>query len=70
MPIGVVKWFDSKKGFGFILDEQQQDIFVHYSVIEGEGFRRLFDGERVEFEATTGPKGLSAAWVKKFEENE
>ena len=51
MPTGEVKWFDNKKGFGFIVGEDQnQDVFVHYSAIEGEGFRSLKDGEKVEYE--------------------
>ena len=66
MPIGTVKWFDSKKGFGFILNDQGQDVFVHFSSIEGEGFRALKDGEKVEYEPVTGEKGLSAAGVKRI----
>jgi CspA family cold shock protein len=67
MPIGKVKWFDTKKGFGFILDEDGQDIFVHYTVIEGGGFRRLIDNEQVEYEVVRGPKGLLAARVRRME---
>jgi CspA family cold shock protein len=66
MATGNVKWFDSKKGFGFVLNEQGQDVFVHFSTIEGDGFRALKDGEKVEFEQVTGPKGLSAAHVKRL----
>jgi CspA family cold shock protein len=66
MPIGKVKWFDTKKGFGFILDADGQDVFVHYTVIEGEGFRRLLDDEEVEYEVATGPKGLMAARVRRL----
>jgi len=66
MPIGKVKWFDTKKGFGFIVDDEGQDIFVHYTVIEGEGFRRLLDEERVEYEVVRGPKGLLAARVRRL----
>jgi cold shock protein len=64
MAIGTVKWFDAKKGFGFILNDQGQDVFVHFSVIEVEGFRSLKDGEKVNYEQVTGPKGLSATGVK------
>jgi CspA family cold shock protein len=63
--VGVVKWFDCKKGFGFIQDEQGNDVFVHYTVIEGDGFRRLRDGEQVEYELEKGPKGLLASKVKR-----
>ena len=65
MPSGTVKWFDSKKGFGFIVNDQGQDVFVHFSSIEGEGFRSLKDGEIVEYEQVTGAKGLSAQKVKR-----
>lgn len=65
MPTGTVKWFDSKKGFGFILNEAGQDVFVHFSSIEGDGFRALKDGEKVDYEQVTGAKGLSAAHVKR-----
>jgi cold shock protein len=65
MPTGTVKWFDSKKGFGFVLNEAGKDVFVHFSSIEGEGFRALKDGEIVEYEEIGGPKGLSAAKVKR-----
>jgi cold shock CspA family protein len=64
---GVVKSFDAKKGFGFILDENGQDVFVHFSVIEGDGFRRLRDGEKVEFESVDGPKGCNACKVRRVE---
>ncbi len=58
---GVVKWFDARKGFGFIVGPEEQDIFVHFSVIEqSEGFRALRDGERVLYSATDGDKGWSA----------
>lgn len=65
MPVGTVKWFDCKKGYGFVIDEQGQDIFVHYTAIEGDGFRRLRDGEQVEFDLSTGPKGLLALKVRR-----
>jgi CspA family cold shock protein len=67
MPIGTVKWFDSKKGFGFIVNAEGKDVFVHYSVIDGEGFRSLKDGEQVEFEQLDGEKGLLARTVKRLE---
>ncbi len=58
---GVVKWFDARKGFGFIVGPENQDIFVHFSVIQQtEGFRALRDGERVTYSASDGDKGWSA----------
>ena len=65
MLVGTVKWFDVKKGFGFILNTEGKDVFVHYSSIEGDGFRSLKDGEKVEYEETKGPKGLHAAKVRR-----
>ena len=66
MVTGTVKWFDSKKGFGFILGaEDGKDIFVHYTNIEGEGFRSLKDGEAVEFEMVESDKGLQAQNVRR-----
>ena len=65
MAQGLVKWFNDAKGYGFITQEDGQDVFVHYSAIEGSGFRSLSEGDRVEFEVTKGPKGLQAANVKK-----
>lgn len=66
MATGTVKWFDSKKGFGFIQgSEQGHDIFVHYTSIEGDGFRSLKDGELVEFELVQSDKGLQAHHVKR-----
>jgi len=62
---GNVKWFDSKKGFGFIVGPEGQDVFVHFSSIEGDGFRSLKDGEPVEYELITSAKGLSAMKVKR-----
>ncbi len=61
---GKVKWFDVKKGFGFIEEEGGSDVFVHYSNIIGNGFKVLEDGEEVEFEVVKGDKGLQAQNVK------
>lgn len=63
---GKVKWFDDKKGYGFIEKEDGQDVFVHHTAILGTGFKTLKDGEEVEFEITQGPKGKQAANVKKL----
>src|SRR4051812_1663030 len=65
MPTGTVKWFDTKKGFGFIVNSEGKDVFVHYTSIEGEGFRALKDGEQVEYEQIQGEKGLMAKGVKR-----
>ena len=63
---GTVKWFNSSKGYGFIKsDEIPDDVFVHYSVIEGEGYKSLNEGESVQFEVTEGPKGPQATKVVK-----
>ena len=66
MTQGTVKWFNEAKGFGFITQEGGDEIFVHFSAIEGEGFKTLADGDRVEFEVTKGPKGPAAANVRKI----
>lgn len=64
---GVVKWFNDDKGFGFITpDDGSKDCFVHYSAIEGNGFRSLAEGDRVEFQVTQGQKGPAAENVRKI----
>jgi CspA family cold shock protein len=60
---GTVKWFNGGKGFGFITREEGEDVFVHYSAIQGDGFRNLEEGQSVEFDIVQGPKGLQAANV-------
>lgn len=68
MPRGQIKWFDNKKGFGFIVGEEgQRDIFVHYSSIAGDGFRSLRDGEAVEYEVVDSDKGPQAQNVRRIE---
>ena len=62
---GTVKWFSDKKGYGFITREGEDDIFVHYSSIQGEGFRTLREGETVVFDAVTGERGMKATNVIK-----
>jgi len=70
MPTGKVKWFDEKKGFGFIEREDGEDVFVHFSGIAGDGFRRLEEGDKVEFEIVQGDKGAKAENVLKVAESE
>ncbi len=65
MANGTVKWFNDAKGYGFISQEGGEDVFVHHSAINMDGFRTLKEGERVEFDVTQGPKGLQAANVRK-----
>jgi len=62
---GKVKWFDNKKGFGFIIQESGPDVFVHHTAISGEGFRTLNEGEVVQFEVTQSNKGLKAQNVQR-----
>jgi len=63
---GKVKWFNDTKGFGFITKDTGEDVFVHYSAIDGKGFRTLIEGQTVEFEEREGPKGLQASNVIKM----
>jgi CspA family cold shock protein len=67
MQFGSVKWFNDAKGFGFIVTDDETDVFVHYSQIAGGGFRTLEEGQRVTFESKAGPKGLYAENVSKVE---
>jgi len=62
---GVVKWFNAAKGYGFIQRQSGDDVFVHYSAIQGDGYRSLDEGEKVSFEVKEGPKGLQAANVER-----
>ena len=63
MAKGSVKWFNEKKGFGFISRDDGNDVFVHFSAIKRDGFKVLYEGDEVEFEVTQGPKGLQATNV-------
>ncbi len=65
MATGTVKWFSDKKGFGFIVDEQGRDVFVHYTEIKEDGFRSLKEGEKVDYELIEDVKGLKAKQVQK-----
>lgn len=69
MAKGTVKWFDPKKGFGFIINDQGQDVFVHYTSIDGEGFRCLRNGQTVEYEEFDSGKGLQGKNVRIIESN-
>ena len=66
MTQGTVKWFNEAKGFGFIQQESGDDVFVHFSAIQNDGFKTLADGDRVEFEVTQGPKGPAAKNLRKI----
>ena len=63
MAMGIVKWFNNTKGYGFIEPEEGEDLFVHYSSIETDGYKSLAEGQKVEFESTKGPKGMQASRV-------
>jgi CspA family cold shock protein len=63
MANGTVKWFNDSKGFGFLEQENGDDVFVHFSAIAGDGFKSLAEGDRVTFDVVKGPKGLQAANV-------
>ncbi len=65
MPTGFVKWFNDNKGYGFIEQAGGSDVFVHFSAIEGEGYKSLSEGQEVEFELSVGPKGPQATHVRK-----
>ena len=65
MPVGRVKWFNDSKGYGFIEQDNGEDVFVHFSAIEQDGFKTLSEGQEVEFEIVQGPKGLQASNVQK-----
>lgn len=65
MATGVVKWFNSEKGYGFISQDGGPDVFVHFSAIQEAGYRNLEENEKVEFDVSQGPKGLQAANVRR-----
>jgi cold shock protein len=67
MTVGTVKWFNAEKGFGFIAPESGEDVFVHFSAIQSAGYRSLDEGQAVEFDVTSGPKGPQAANVRPLE---
>ena len=66
MANGTVKWFNDSKGFGFLEQENGEDVFVHFSAIGGDGFKSLAEGDRVSFDVVKGPKGLQAANVTRL----
>src|SRR5918994_5226862 len=67
MTVGTVKWFNADKGYGFIASESGEDVFVHFSAIQSTGYRSLDEGQTVEFDVTSGPKGAQAANVRLLE---
>jgi len=66
MVTGTVKWFSNQKGYGFITPEEGKDVFVHHSDIQGDGYKTLDEGQKVDFEITDGPKGEQAKNVVKL----
>ncbi|MGB9695957.1 MAG: cold-shock protein [Ignavibacteria bacterium] len=68
MEKGTVKWFNNSKGYGFITTDGEKDVFVHYKAINGQGYKSLNEGDKVEFEIEDGPKGPQAANVRKINE--
>ena len=66
MATGTVKWFSNQKGYGFITTDDGKDVFVHYSAVEGDGFKTLQEGMKVQFEITQGPKGEQATKVTRL----
>ena len=66
MAMGKVKWFNDQKGFGFIATENGKDVFVHHSVIQGDGFKTLQENETVEYDFEDGPKGMKATKVRRL----
>ena len=65
MATGIVKWFDPRRGYGFIVDDQGRDVLAHYSSIEGDGFRVLEKGDTVEYDLQQGPRGLFAVRIRR-----
>ena len=66
MAVGTVKWFNAEKGFGFISQENRQDVFAHFSEIQADGFKSLDEGQKVEFEVTEGNRGPQASNIVKL----
>ena len=66
MTTGTVKWFNAEKGYGFITSDAGEDVFAHYSAIQGDGFKALEEGQKVSFEVTTGERGPQAANIVKL----